>query len=194
MNSSVDSEIIVKLIQTISQQNGEALEQTVYDLETSLIRSGHFSDALFESLLEIMRRPDYLTLDGSWYLLRIFENKWDYLSEEQRSKLIPALEDAYGKLRDWMACFVISELLGKLVSDERALDTLSRLKNLKNTTARSMVPHALELLVRRSPNRDLAERAFQEIREMQSDPTQEVIKEVNLSLARLAKAGWNVSS
>jgi hypothetical protein len=194
MYTNVNDENILRLIKAISEQNGEVLERDVYDLETSLIRVSRFPNHLFTSLLEVIKRRDYLEMKGSWYLLRIFQNKWDYLSEQQRDLLLPALEVAYRDLRDWMACFVIAEILGRLVKDERALLSLRRLRSVESSTARSLVPHGMELIIRGSQDRSLAERALAEILDMQNDPADEVKNEVRLSLARLAKAGWSISS
>jgi hypothetical protein len=146
----------------------------------------HFPEHNFELILALLKRPELLEMDGSFYILRVLENNWKSLSDEQKERLLPALETAYGLFNDWMSWFVISELLGECFGDEQALRVLSRLKTLRGEGPRSLVPHGLEHIVKGARDEDLVRKAYTELSGMGNDPSEQVRDEVSLSLQRLA--------
>lgn len=176
----------------MSSGDGAALAEVAYDLESSLIVSGRFSDTLFDALLGVMKMPDFLKLEGSWNLLHLFEHGWNFLSTAQRAELLAALESSYGLFDDWTSSYVISEILGRLYADEPALAALCRLKSRTEGRPRSLLPHGLQLIVSNSPEHGLSRRAFEELLAMRGDPSEEVRDEVVGALRGLANAGWNV--
>lgn len=188
--SADESAVLQRIRRAIRDADAGALAERVYDLDTLLLMCGYFSAPLFEELLAIIREPEFLKMEGSWQLLRLFENSWDYLSEEQRGELPAAMEASYGQFADWMACFVISEILGRQYADERALQSFSRLRKLGALNQRSLVPHGLEHIVKGSQDKDVARRAFDELSKMRADSSEQVRGEVDASLARLANMGW----
>ena len=107
------------------------------------------------------------------------------LSDSQKEKRLPVLENAYGAFTDWMSWFVISELLGEYFMDERALQTLCRLKALEAEAPRSFVPHGLEHIAKNSRDEALAKKAYTELLQMRNDPSGRVRAEVSESLQRL---------
>jgi len=184
-----ENEVLESLRRSISAGEGKELAARVYDLDTLLLKTGEYSDPLFEELLNILGEPQFVSMDGSWHLLRLFENSWDYLTEGQRGRLLEAFEASYGEFGDWMSCFVISEILGRQYADERALQTFRRLKRLKAHVPRSLIPHGLEHLARGRQSENIARRAFDELSGMRNDPSAQVREEVNAALARLARDG-----
>lgn len=185
-----DEKVLMEgLRRAISAGDAEGLAAQVYDLDTLLIHTGQFSDAVFEGLLDILAEPEFLGMDGSWHLLRLFENSWDYLTEGQRDRLLEAMEASYGEYADWTSCFVISEMLGRQYGDERALQAFGRLKRLRAHVPRSLLPHGLEHLVKGRRGDDVARRAFNELSGMRHDPSEQVREEVGAALARLAREG-----
>jgi hypothetical protein len=184
-----EKEVLESLRRSISAGDAEELAARVYDLDTLLLKTGEYSDPLFEELLNFLGEPQFVSMEGSWQLLRLFENSWDYLTEGQRGRLLEAFEASYGEFGDWMSCFVISEILGRQYADERALQTFRRLKRLKAATPRSLIPHGLEHLARGRQGEDIARRAFDELSGMRNDPSEQVREEVNAALARLVRDG-----
>lgn len=184
-----EKELMEGLRRSISAGDAEGLAAGVYDLDSLLIQTGRFSAAVFEGLLDILAEPQFLGMDGSWHLLRLFENAWDYLDEGQRDRLLEAFEASYGEYADWMSCFVISEILGRQYGDERALEVFRRLKRLGSPVPRSLLPHGLEHLVKGRRGDDVAGRAFAELSAMRNDPSERVREEVREALARLAREG-----
>jgi hypothetical protein len=166
-----------------------SLEAIVFRVGTRILELGAFPAECFEGLIAIVNTKEFEQLTGSWKLLRVFEENWDSLSEEQRDNLLPALERAYGQFADWMAPFVISGILGECYKDERALASLVRLKSCSSEIPRSFVAHGLEHLVVGSPHEAVTERAFAELKALEMDTSSVVRGEVNESFSRIKKGG-----
>lgn len=173
------------LLGAVVRGGSEDFVQYTYELDSALIAVGHFSAEAFDCLLAIVRRSEFHELQASWQLLKVFYDNWEYLTEQQRSELLEALEVSFGYYKDWMSCFVITEILGELYADDRALRTLRRLRNERSDVARSMVPHGLEHIAIGSTDRGLARRAFAELVDMRTDEAASVRDEVGQSLGRL---------
>jgi hypothetical protein len=118
----------------------------------------------------------------------LFESDWGLFSEDQKCELAETLERAYEKFVDWTSCFVISELFGEYFMNERALQALIRLRNVKPEHARALVPHGLEHIIKGPVDKDLATRAYKVLLQMRADPSEEVREEVRLSELRIASA------
>ena len=144
-----------------------------------------FPQEYLDAILSVLHDPGFLRLKDSWKLLRIFEYNWDDLTDSQRSTLLPELEQAYRLFSDWMACFVISGILGEQYGDERAFNALCRLKGAVAEMQRSLVPHGFEHIVTSTSDPALANRAFAELTGMQRDNSEAVRREVSESLSRL---------
>ncbi len=153
-----------------------------------------FSELIFELILTMLKRPEFLEMEGSHYLLKLFEYDWGLLSEPQKARLVPALEEAWPNFKDWLSRFIISELLGEYSADEWAFEALRRLRRLKPDDARVLVPHGFEHIVRDSSDKDLSKKAFAELLEMRDDQSEDVRGEVMLSLQRLANLGYRAEN
>jgi hypothetical protein len=183
----MDEELLHKLIyQAIAASDGTRLREHAYTMETSALEADHFAEHDFELILDLLNQRNFLEMTGSFYILRVLENNWESLSDEQKERLLPALETAYGLFNDWMSWFVISELLGEYFGDEQALRVLSHLKSLHGEGPRSLVPHGLEHIVKGAGDEDLVRKAYTELSGMGNDPSEQVRDEVSLSLQRLA--------
>jgi hypothetical protein len=188
----MDEEPLHNLIyQAIAASDGTRLREYAYMMETFTLGMEYFPEPSFELILTLLKRRELLEMDGSFYILRVLENDWDLLSDDQKERLLPALETAYGLFYDWMSWLVISELLGEYFGDEQALGSLSRLKTLHAEGPRSLVPHGLEHIVKGACDEGLASKAYTELLDMRKDPSEQVRNEVRLSLRRLAHREHN---
>jgi hypothetical protein len=188
----MDEELLqILMYEAIASNDSLRLREYAYAMETSALGTYHFSEHNFELILALLDRRELLEMDGSFYILRVLENDWELLSDEQKQRLLPALETAYGLFKDWMSWFAISELLGEYFGDEQALQSLSRLKTVRAEGPRSLVPHGLEHIVKGARDEDLASRAYTELLSMRNDPSEQVREEAKLSLQRLAKREYN---
>ena len=182
-----NSEFYLHLKEAIVSGDAKALEAASDALDITIMESGTFPEDRFESILTILQDKLFLGLKGSWKLIRVFEQNWYELSETQRSKLLTALEASYELFDDWMACFVISGILGEQYKDQRALSVLRRLKTCKKEIPRSLVPHGLEHIAGESVDNGLSAEALSELKKMESDSSEVVRKEVRESFSRLSK-------
>lgn len=180
-------ELLHNLIyQAITASDSTRLREYAYAIDTSALEADHFPEHDFELILDLLKQRNFLEMRGSFYILRVLENNWKSLSDEQKERLLPALETAYGLFTDWMSWFVISELLGEYFGDEQALLALSRLKTLRGEGPRALVPHGLEHIVKGARDEGLLRKAYTELSGMRNDPSEQVRDEVSLSLQRLA--------
>jgi hypothetical protein len=171
----------------ITSGDPKALEKTAFDIGNTILQEGVFPNDYFDGLIALLKDDRFLRLEGSWKLIRVFEENWSELSSEQRDRLLSMLEQSYQYFSDWMACFVISGILGEQYGDDRALNVLCRLKRSASEMPRSFVPHGLEHIAKQSPDAKLAMRALAELVEMQRDSSDVVRGEVEESLSRLQK-------
>jgi hypothetical protein len=194
--SSLEDElrIIEALGRAIQSGNGDQLREEAYNLDTQLINVGSFSPTLFKELIKLLTLHAFLTLEGSFPLLKIFQDSFDYLTEDQKDELLRVLEACYQDLTDPTSCFLVSEIVGESYCDERALETLRRLKATKADVPRSLVPHGLEYFARKCGERELARLAFNELLQMRSDPSENVRDEAITSLNQLTRHGWPPSN
>ena len=189
-NPENESALIEALRGAVSKGDQGNLEKQTYDLDTHLMEAGNFSANLFQELLRIIALPEFLAMEGSFVLLRVIEYGFEYLSEEQKTKLLEVLEESYSSFTDFTSCFQIAEIIGESYGGERGLQTLRRLKTSKADIPRSMVPHGLEYFIKHSGDPELSRQAFNELMLMKSDPSDDVRDEVNTSLVQLKKHGW----
>ncbi len=183
------SEFVSQLREAVASGEEQSMEALAYQVGTMVLEEGTFPEECFDAILAVLPDTGFLKMNGAWKLLRVFEENWDELSEHQRADLLPALERNYDSFGDWMACFVISGILGELYRDTRALASLRRLKNSKNENARSFVPHGFEHIALEAQQQDLAKHAYQELVAMATDGSAKVRTEVKKSLSRIEKKG-----
>lgn len=171
----------------IEQADAEAVKQAHFDAMLALLGRTPFPESFFTFLIETVFSPPCLELTSSWYLLALLQDSWRSLTPSQRERLLLAIRAHYGAFRDWMAWFVISELLGERYANRAAFRVLNELRDVEDAHARSFVAHGYEHLVRDSENEHLARNALEMLLGMADDPSPRVRYEVAVSLARI---GW----
>ena len=131
-------------------------------------------------------------MQGAWHLLFWFECDWGLLTDSQKETLVPVLEEVYENFSEYMAHFVISELLGRFLCNEQSLGILRRLdKKLRarNEIARAAIPVGLGYLASHPTNVLLREAAIKELRRMTLDQSPEVRDEAALILRKAIARG-----
>jgi len=174
-----------ELQELVASGDPKAFEAMAFKIGNVVLEEGSFPDDCFAGLLAIFKQEKFQLSHGSWKLIRVFEENWKQLSEAQRDGLLPALEAHYESFSDWMACFVISGILGELYRDNRAFEALRRLEHCQKEMPRSFVPHGLEHIVRDSADAELTMQALAELTKMQTDASAMVRDEVTESVTRL---------
>jgi hypothetical protein len=160
-----------------------------YKISTRLLDHDVFPESLFNDLITIMRAPEFLAAKGSWELIRIFDENWSQVGTQQRNRLLETFEAIFNSLDDWVACLMISEIVGMRFADEEAFNFLMRLKDSSGEMPRSFIPHGFEHIVVDSGDRELAKRAFSELLRLKGDLADAVRNEVDESLLRLRQHG-----
>ena len=144
-----------------------------------------FSEKYFLMILEMIRNEVFLRLDKSWELLVLFQTEWSSITDRQKEQLIVELENTYGKSKDWMFDFIISELLGEYYSNEPAFEVLRRLSTINKEESRALVPHSLEHLIKDSGNIGISTKAHRLLLNMKQDSSELVRNEVIESLRKI---------
>ena len=165
------------------------MEECASAISSAVVARSYFPEKYFDLILNFLNKKSFLTSKGSWHLLYLLDSNWEILSEAQKNRLLPWLESTYSSFTDWMAWFVISEILGECFANEQAFNILCRLKHIEAETPRSLIPHGLEHIVTDSDDQQLAQKAYTELLQMKSDPSEQVRDEVDTSLQRITNRG-----
>jgi hypothetical protein len=173
--------------QALVDGDAELLRECAYQFGTVVLRQGAVPRMAFEGLLTAFRSPELWAMDGSWYLLHAVSENCRWFSEEQRDDLITVLAAVYVEVSDWMACFVISEILGDCLLNERAFGVLCGFRHLGDDIRRSFASHALGHVARQRNDEVLSSRAYAELLLMRADPAGSVREEVNRALAEVKR-------
>lgn len=145
-----------------------------------------FPEDVFTRIVSLMNHRAFQELEDSHRLLMIFEYDWGRLTKAQKNDLLIAIEKTYDKFKDWMSCFVFSELLGEYYCNDASLQVLRLLQTTGNETARSLVPHGFEHIVKGSQDEKLRQQALSYLVAMKTDPSSEVQREVKGALDKLS--------
>jgi hypothetical protein len=175
-----------KVHEAIARADDALMQSAARDCDFITMEADSFPPTLFEWLLERIRMPEVLAMDGSWPLLYIFDSNWELLGDEERSRLLITLESLYSRFEDWMSCFTITELLGDRYADRRALEALERLSSTPSAVQRSLIPHGFEHLALGADPRVAAE-ALTRLQAMARDPSEQVRDEVAKSLQKVTR-------
>lgn len=142
------------------------------------------TDEIIDCIRELLASSDFRNAEGSYNVLRILEYDWAIISPEQKARLLPDLANSITYLHDEISRFMIVELLGEFYCDDKALVFLLELSQSPLPEIRELVPMGLGHIIRKHPGTDLSMIALDRLKCMQSDPSAQVLREVNLVLQR----------
>jgi len=167
--------------------NQDMLTDAAEDLLLMVQDAGLFPSSAYDKLLTLIQQKQFQTMRGSHHLFLLFEQAWSYLTDEQKQKLLPVIEDTYSTFADSLTWFVITELLGEYFANEQALLVLIRLEEIEKEEEepRSLIPHGLEHLIKSTEDANLAKRAYKELESLKVSESEQVRAEAALSLQRL---------
>ncbi len=177
------------LYQAIVEKNYSEIKKFAQELDDVIL--DHFPENCFQLILDLLELPSFLDLENSHNFLFVLLVNWEYLSNNQKNKLIPLLENSYELFKDWYSCFIISEIFGDKLHNKKVFEILCQLKNITSEMPRSFIPHAFEHIVIKTSEQNLKLSAFNKIREMKKDHSQKVRNEVDLSLRKIKNKGFN---
>ncbi len=188
-------EALQEAVQAISIGGVAQFEAFCKALDDNLIFfCDNFPEEIFQMILSLLKRREILELEESRCLfVQVLMYNWEFLSEEQKERLLPALKDSYEKFEDWMSWFVIYEIIGEYYQDRRAFETLCSMKTLEKEGPRAFVSHGLEHIVQNESDEELSQEALAELLQMKNDPSEQVRYEVSISLQRLSNLGIDIT-
>lgn len=191
MNGTSETDISKAFAEAIEKGDSSIFEGCVTQISEFCFKEPQpgqtaFPDYIFDRILELMSREEFLQMDGSHNLLLLFEYDWARLTVQQKEKLLEAIGRSYDRFTDWMSYFVISELLGEYYCNETAFRLLTELQTTSNETARSLVPHGYEHIARDGASDALRKMALDRLSSMANDASPDVQKEVAEALANIS--------
>jgi hypothetical protein len=94
------SEVDTELAAALSSGESTSWEQITFKVGYLVLENGSFPSDYFRSILDLLQDEQFQRLEGSWKLIRVFEENWKELSEAQRAELFTVLEANYQAFQD----------------------------------------------------------------------------------------------
>jgi hypothetical protein len=97
-----------------------------------------WSAELFRGVKGLLANDQFLALDSSWKLPKLIRQYWENLTLDQRLELGPVLLTVYDRFKNWMAAYVIAEILSEYYVDEAGFRWLDHLSKSARMPARAL--------------------------------------------------------
>ena len=191
MNGMSEADISKAFAEAIEKGDSSIFDACVTQISEFCFRESQpeqtaFPEHIFDHILELMSREEFLQMDGSHNLLLLFEYDWARLTAHQKEKLLEAIRKSYDRFTDGMSYFVISELLGEYYCNEAAFRVLTQLQTTSYETARSLVPHGYEHIARDGESAALRKMSLDRLASMAKDDSPDVQREVAEAFANIS--------
>lgn len=170
-------EIELNIFKALDENNVENLIKSEDDIENYLFGLDVFPNKLIEMLKELLDNSTFLYANGSWHILAVLHYECEKVSSQQWIALLPHIEKSYSKFKDWMSCFIITEIIGNDFPTTESFAMLVKLRNIEDEVCRSYIPNALEGFVKNSLDPKIRKEAYNNIVDMLNDMSTIVTKE-----------------
>lgn len=147
------------------------------NIENYLFGLDIFPNKLIEILAELLMNKSFLDADGSWHILKVLHHECEKVSSQQWSYLLPKIENSFSEFKDWMSCFILTEIIGQDFPTLESFHVLTRLRNINNEVYRSYIPNALEGFIKNSNDPKIRKEAYNNLVDMMNDKSIMVAKE-----------------
>lgn len=117
-----------RLRECMHSRDNDEIENVLADLDSFMIEVESWPDGFFNSLVGLMRDPNFLGLTNSWKLFCFITSNWEQISEDEKERF-----------RE-----VLGEILGEHYAEEVTLAILARLAKTASLLTQQLLPHALE--------------------------------------------------
>ena len=197
--TSDPAEIASHISAAVKAEDHKLLDEIVgwaatYCFKRGPVEEDVFPNPIFDMIMQLMTDESFLKMVNSHNLLMLFEYDWARLREDQKDRLLQAFSTAYDQFSDWMSYFVISEILGEYYCNGAAYQLLVKLMKTTNETARALIPHGFEHIVKDAQDSSLRKRAMSGLLSMKNDRSVRVKDEVEESLSHLLARGISPQS
>lgn len=170
-------EIELNIFRALNENNIENLIKAEDDIENYLFGLDVFPNKLIEILKGLLDSNIFVCANGSWHILAVLHYECEKVSSQQWIALLPYIEKSYSKFKDWMSCFIITEIIGNDFPTTESFTMLIKLMNIEDEVYRSYIPNALEGFIKNSPDQKVRKGAYNKLVNMLSDTSTIVVKE-----------------
>jgi hypothetical protein len=170
-------EIELNILRSLFEGDIDDLIDCETDIENYLFGLQLFPDKLIEILTNLLTNKNFLQANGSWHILKLLHHECEKISSQQWNYLLPQIENSFSKFKDWMSCFILTEIIGEDFPTSESFVVLMRLKNTENEICRSYIPNALEGFIRNSHDPRIKKEAYNSLTNMKDDKSAIVAKE-----------------
>lgn len=139
-----------------------------------------YEDDFFYFLCEVVFSQASLQSSFSHRMVAFLQQNWGKITESQKYHLCVLFEKYYEGFEDWMSQFLISEMLGYNLSNQGAVEILSKFVRSKSENVRAMVAYGLRCALK-STEHKVQEKAKKLLLDLYLDPSEVVRKEVRLA-------------
>lgn len=178
--------IKAQLIQGLCNDSDQEIFDAIFEFEMYCLIDKSIPDEVFVFLEEVLDSYQAHQSKYSHHIFGFFDAEWEKLRGHQKKSILRLICKNYHRYKDWVACFIMSEILGECFSNRQSLSVVRKLKRTcKIERPRSIIPHAFEHHVTDS-NCPLVRRlALRELESMSNDPVKKVRLEAKVSLERI---------
>lgn len=169
----------------VERSDAHVLQEQSRSLTLLLVKKEELLNEILEFILSMMRQTDFQKMSESFRLLKVIEDDIGRLTEQQKERLLHAIESTYEDFVDEASCLLMVEYVATLFADERSLDALLRLLKAKSEIPRALVASGLEHFVGVCSRPELAARAREVLHAMATDSSGLVREEASESLERI---------
>ena len=134
-----------------------------------------------------MKNEKFQALPDSHKLLLLFETEWGRLNDSQREDLAEVINETYLSFKDELSCFVLSEVLGEYLANDKSLKVFDNLQQTKNEAARSFVAYGYGKLALTTQNENIKKIAVNELNKLKNDNSELVRNEAIIGLNKMSE-------
>jgi hypothetical protein len=180
-------QLLKELDTAIVKEDVNKLNELIIQIDDILLEEGDFSIALFDGIIKLIQKDEFLKLSKSWYLLKLFEENIEILSLTQKDVLFKKLQAIFHSIKDATASFLVVEIIVDLYPEKRAFEALARLNACQEKNNRALIPHGFQHFIKKSKDSKLANSALIELKKFASDSDKHVREQATFEYSTLKK-------
>lgn len=181
-----NAELLLKKLDTaIVREDINKLDELIIQIDDILLEEGDFSISLFNGIIKLIQKDEFLKLSKSWYLLKLFEENIEILSFKQKDVLFEKLQAIFHSIKDATSSFLVVEILVDLFPEKRAFEALARLNTSQEKNNRALIPHGFQHLIKKSKDSKLTNNALIELKKFACDSDKDVREQATFEYSTL---------
>jgi hypothetical protein len=163
----MDVDLGVQLESAVGRGDQPEITRIAGAIDNYVFDDNTFSPLLFTKMMLIMGSPQFLKLDNSIRIIKIFDYHLAYLNSGQKEQLFRVLEEILPNVKDNLSGFLAVELIAELWRDERSLLAFQQLtKTAKNEATIALIVHGLDWLAKKTESTKVRNHCAEELHKM----------------------------